>query len=528
MDDGNLAGYFMVPSGVIVVLGSFREMDRSLRPPGTGDYAFAPTAYELRRGLQVPDGVLEVLLTQSHENSHYRQLMSTPLGLMLWRAMNVLGVDVNFLSRHVTGLRPPLWPPGPPLDDWLSGGGLEMFDRALREGATFEPGVKPSVSHQGTELIRYMDFLLSELRVMKFFLTGVLDRSGLRVGDFVEVANFAVEIMNRRSDLKMDAVWSTRLPPDTPLLGDGRFAGNEIIEAAARLEEHRILDLIGVSPGAFEQWQRTRIFGVYQPVYEYLLRELRDVSAALAVLDVTMMTPIDVAFAAAADSALVVEDVLPSFRLPRLVEAARKRFWPRDPDKLSPLVARDLAVAAGLTAPGRVAEVGAGAAYSGENSWSYDERQLGGQLGDLVGRPFDLAQEDVRRAMRKRLTDPTEILMQKDYREPLRPVISFFDDGALLGNPGIRQDWLLSVILSYQKFIRDGVHLALLSQFDTAGLLRCEEAILKRAKGDEGSPNDPFRAATSSLSDEDRRRLFGVREIASQSISENHLYLLQL
>jgi hypothetical protein len=527
MEDVNLSGYFLVPSGVSVVSGNYRSLD-ALGPLSHAKYAYTPVTYELPRGLQIPEDVLDVFLTQLHEQSHYRQLMSTPFGLMLWRAMNVLAADVHFLARHVSGLRPPLYPPEPPIDEWLSNGGLEQFDRSLREGGSIDPKARPSVRHQGPDLIRYMDFLLQELRVMKFFHYGLQQRSELRVGDFISVANLAMEIMNRRSDLQVEVTWSTRLPPETLLLGDGRFAGNEIIEGAARLEEHRIMGRMEVSPEMFDKWRRTRIFGVYQPVYEHLLDELKDASAALAVLDVAMMTPIDPAFAQATGGTLVVEDVLPSFRLPRLVEAARKRFWPRDPKKWQSLLAQDLATAAGLTAPARLAEFGATATYSGDNSWSYDTRLLSGQGAEILAKPFDLAQEDVRRAMRQRLTEPTAVVIHDGQLEPIRPILTFFDDAPLLGRPGLGDDWLLSVILSYRKFIADGIHLALLSLFETDKLLHCERSMLQRIQSSREAPNDPLHQIATNFTDEQIRNLFGVREIASRIMLESHLYLLQL
>jgi hypothetical protein len=519
-----LRGFFMIPSGVIVASGSFLKLDQYLRPTGTSDYPLAHTTYEFRRGMQMPDDILEIVLTQLHEESHYRQLMSTPMGLMLWRALNALTVGVNFLARHVTGLRPSLRPEGA-LDDWLAGGGLGQFNDALLSGAAVEQRMMPSRRHQGAGLVSYMQQLLDEIDVVKRFLSGVLDRTEMSVGEFIELANAAFTVMCRRSDLKTGAVWSTNLPSDTPLLSVDRFAGNEIIEAAARLEEHWLLGLIGVGPAAFEEWRKARIFGVYQPAYEYLLNELKDVAVARSVIDVALMTPVDPAFTAASGGTMLVEEVLPSFRLPRVVESAMNSFWPRDPEKRGALLARHLAASAHLTTPERVAEVGAEASYSGEHSWDYDERQFSRE--PQLGKTYNVAQEDVRRAMKKRLANPSSILMREDEPDPIRPLLTFFDDVPLLSGASFKEGSLLNVVNSYQKFIIDGLHLALLSLFDTDILLRCERAILERVTGDGKVTGDPL-SAFSVLEEEKRRHIFGVREIAQRVISEEHLYLLNL
>lgn len=536
MGNVDLAGYFMLPSGIIVVRGNYFETHRHFQAQAGGDNHFAQAVHELRRGAPLPEPVLDLLLTRRHEESHYRHLMSTPLGLLLWRAMNVLVVDANFLIRHVAGLRPDLWPPEPPLDGWLAGGGLDIFSHTLADGGVIDPAVGPSTRYRGQDLVRYMGFLVNEIRVIRVFLNGILERTTLKVGEFVAVANLAMEIMNRRSDLKAEAVWATRLPPESPLLPADAFAGNEIIEAAARFEEHQLLDFVALAPGMFEHWQRTRIFGVYQPAYEHLSRELRHLGAALAVIDVALMSPVDPAFAAVGGGTLIVEDLLPSLRLPRLIEAARDHFWPRDHTRWQGLLGRDLALAAGLALPDRVAEVGAGAVFSGESSWDYDARQRG---NTTLGRPFVLAQEDVRRAMRKRLANPAVIVLREDQPDPIHPVITFFDDTALLGHAGIKEDWLVNVVLSYQKFVGDGIHLALLGQFNPAALERCETAILRRAReaaavvrqGPAQPPTgavSPFETYAAHLSEVERRGLFGVREIAARFVPASHLYLVGL
>src|SRR5271157_2119964 len=256
-----LRGFFMIPSGIIVVEGRFREMDRMLRPSGSKPYTFAGSPHEIRRGMQLPEEVLDTILTHQHELSHYRQLMSTPMGLMLWRAQNVISVNVNFLARHVTWLRPSV-EAGFPLDRWLlDEDGLEKYERAWRQGATIDPRALPVTWYRNEGFVDYLRGRINEIYLTREFLNAVTGRPEITVGEFVELANAVFWFMNRRSDLKVETKWATRLPPETPLLGDGLFSGNEIIEAAARLKEHRILEFLEVPPERFENWQSTRIYG---------------------------------------------------------------------------------------------------------------------------------------------------------------------------------------------------------------------------------------------------------------------------
>jgi hypothetical protein len=373
--------------------------------------------------------------------------------------------------------------------------------------------------------------VIYEMHLAEHFFEAVTGRPGIAAGEFVELANAAFPLLNVRSDLRVEAVWSTQLPPEAPLVMDGLFSGKEIIEAAARLVEHRVLETLRVPPRRFANWQNTRLHGPYRPAYDYLLGELGDVEAALAVVDAAFMAPIDPAFAAAAGGDLRVEEVLPSYRLPRLVEAAKHLYWPRDPSRRDALLARDLAEAAGLVASERIANVGASAPYSGPRSWDAAARKHDPET--RVGLAFEIAQEDIRRAMRKRLDRPSSML-EEGASDPIQPVIQFFNDGASLGSAafgeeGGLEDWIEKVILCYQKYVHDGLCNALIGAFDVGHLLMNEASLLDRiAESGASEEGDPLAFMTEHLSEDQIRQVFGVRENALQLISEEYLPLLGL
>jgi hypothetical protein len=135
-------GYFTVSGGSVFVDGEYRIFKSFF------DQCLAESTHQFHkfngfRATSVPSNVLEqhpevldIELIRRHEHSHYRQLMSTPFGLLLWRAQNSLTSNVSFLARACCDIRPTL-EIALPLHEWLYNEGFEQIGRSIRNGSRF-------------------------------------------------------------------------------------------------------------------------------------------------------------------------------------------------------------------------------------------------------------------------------------------------------------------------------------------------------------------------------------------------------
>ncbi len=487
-------GYFSVPNGVVVVRAPF---------------ATGITLVDLRENPEL----LRAELIRRHEFAHYRQLNSTPFGLLLWRAYNSLLSDVDFICGAVADLEPaPYF--SLPIDQWVAGPGLT---KALQDGAVFR---KDRISIVWNDLGRMKDYVRNlggQIGELRKFLDAILNRSAMTIGEFVEIANAALDEMGRRSDLRPTKKWTTNLSDDTPLYTCDRFSGTEMIEAAARLVERQLIEQITDAPSYLADWEKSQIHGVYAPAYRWLMSEVGSVEAAIGLLDVAFMTPIDMAFFDAVEGELLVEDVLPAFRLPRLVEVAANRFWPEAGAELDDFLGASLCDAAGLIRPERISEIGSTATFSGQKSWGADHRLLNLNSNNNPALIQDYLQEQVRRAMTLRKESPSSLLQENHLDEYLfRPLIIFYNDRVVFGIHELekKKDGLRLCINAFIKFAQDGALSTSLGAGNQAELHRLQKLMLARAFP--ADANDDWFARSfqlRSISSEQKRNLFSMFDI---------------
>ena len=98
-------GYYSAPSAIAAIDAPFRE-----RRETTTDVSIA-------------DEEIQDDLTRRHEFAHYRQVMTTTFGFLLWRCYKSLLADVEHIAAEVSRREPlPAWKV--PLHEWARSGGL--------------------------------------------------------------------------------------------------------------------------------------------------------------------------------------------------------------------------------------------------------------------------------------------------------------------------------------------------------------------------------------------------------------------
>jgi hypothetical protein len=531
-------GWFCIPNGVVKVQGEYALLrDFIDMVPGAmavreADWSRVIRSSELRHGTRA---VQDLQLTVQHEEAHYRQLMTTPMGLLLWRALNSLCADVEYIALECGSFRPEL-SLKLPLHRWYLGAGQVEYANALQSGkrTTTRPAAATSIPE--AERRKYMVGLCLAIESIEGFLRGLLEDAGCTVGEFVEAANLAFGEMGKRSDLSIPFVWTTRLDPRTLIVADGRLSGVELIEAGARLEERRLLEALPDAAERIKDWEGEAVSGVYGRGYRLLMDDIGEVRIALAVLDAAFMTPIDPALAGFAHGLLVVEDVLPSFRLPRIVKVAQEVLWPATERGMNRLVGEMLCERAGLPRPRDLAEYASRVSeFSGRRSWGADHMSRGGLEWLNPARISHVAQGEFRRAMRARCRSP--LLMPSHRRAPFAPLMMFFDDGPVFPTRLVNRSRSVAVaralILSYLNFVHTGVCLSLLGDGDCRELTRCEQGMLRRVGGESTHLRGPdvfYQPRDANEVDlvEGLRRDLAVRAIATDMLGDAGVALLPL
>ncbi len=281
----------------------------------------------------------------------------------------------------------------------------------------------------------YLLHVCVQVDVLQDFLVALIGKpAGLTVGAFLNTCRAAFAELCRRSDFDYIPAFRSRRGDSELLYGPNILAGAELMEAATRLEERLVLQNFADRKARIEEWEATAIFGVYEPGYRWLLAETGDAHVALALLDVAFMSPFDLAFMQGGYAEVFIEDLLPSLRLPRLVNEAKRHFWSSEGPALDQLMGHTLCGAIGLESPHAVATRGAKLTYNGPRSWGVDFENSGGPAALDPRLAFDYFDSECRRAMQVRSASPSIV-----YREPytmdliFRPAITFYRDVVVFG-----------------------------------------------------------------------------------------------
>jgi hypothetical protein len=414
----SLRGEFKLESTSIVILEKIADFETAREkigglPTSEGMDALMP---QFAPGKSVSLHEISPLLTYIHEQDHLKVLSSTPVGLLLWRIQQCLSVDAFYLKKRLPNVTSQGFRTF--LDAWLS-----AIDDPTHNTGNFADIVKETAT--GAKSLR-------------LFLDLLLNRSTATVGQFVRIANDSFHYLARRSGLSPEdhARWETRLPPDQPLLPTHLHSLLEIVEASARARE--LTNLVGwrVSQPSVDNWRNRSIFGVYSPAFNYLMHEIGSSAWSKTAIDLALGTPIDLATGKNGD-VVYVEDVLPSYRLPRIVQSLRQSSWGidmADQRNLRRLFV-ELPKSIGLEAVTdtyerlRTARYSLGANWGGKIISNPPNRKLDELLEIYFGGEayIKFLEEQYRRNFRLRSTNPAAFIT-KPRGTLHEPILTFFSD----------------------------------------------------------------------------------------------------
>jgi hypothetical protein len=171
------------------------------------------------------------------------------------------------------------------------------------------------------------------------------------------------------------------------------------------------------------------VFGVYQPAFDWLWSRFGDIEQCRLLIDAALMSPLDPVAAEGETTQLVVEDVLPSWRLPRLAEALLNTFWRREDSYKQQLFAHGLTERAGLRSPASILDAMLSRPFSGPTAWTGSAIAMG-RTPDASAPPFPAYVEDgVREALKFRRRDSLGLVRSGSGTiEGILPALEFFRD----------------------------------------------------------------------------------------------------
>ena len=278
------------------------------------------------------------ILTFVHELDHFRNIVGTPLGLLLWRCEEVVLDATARLTRELCACGIDGFPPGKPLLDWFDEEG-EAFIKGIaasgRLPALFRPP-DPGTDELGTVLDELRSVVRHICTVQRFVNILLGDyKPTPTIGAFLDVANEATSMVARRWNLRRFSGWHSKLKRSHPLYPDRdrlwSISTTEMLEASARLRELEIMGKAGASPSWVEQWEKRSVVGVYAQGSNRLLSQLEDPIISAGIANLALTVPIDLEHPLGLPLHVYAEDALPFMRASRLADAVKSlEKLPRD------------------------------------------------------------------------------------------------------------------------------------------------------------------------------------------------------
>jgi hypothetical protein len=400
-----------------------------------------------------------------HEQEHLKTLTSTPLGLLLWRIEQCLRVDIFYFVRRAGHV-----PVGMGYPCWFEA----LCNRANSLQDVFDDDRIRDIFYHA----------LNGCSTIKAFLQVLTHRTNATIGDFIELANESFQYLAVRSGLDPAdcPVWSSRIPPDAPLLQKYHPTLLGIMEASARARELTKLEWLNAPDATISQWLESSIFGVYHEAFSLLHSKLGTSIWIKAVVDIALSTPIDIV-AAAKGEILYVEDVLPSYRLDRIANALRGATLPLSSSKYQNDLCDVILKRAGLPLSRPLYERLANPTYTEEANW-------GGSLGNEYMKHVE---ERFRKNFKLRLDDCSYFFESKKPSQESRAdrpdsaILTFFSDHLFL-EPSVVVDKMSLIISAFDAQIRTAVSQRLLTgeyPLDISHLIKLMEEQFRGIFGDE-------------------------------------------
>jgi hypothetical protein len=285
----------------------------------------------------------------------------------------------------------------------------------------------------------------------------------------------------------------------------------EVLEASARLLEADLIRAFHIGPGVKSEWRERSIFGVYQPVYDWLLTELRDVFISRAAIEVSLLGPVDLCCAAKGPVIAYVEDCLPSWRLVRAVEAIKNSFW-TDLRSVQELEVKErIALRAGIPTPADVVSAALSEPILDKSAWSFDMKALGVLEDATVIEYLYYCESEIRRGLGIRDKDHLAFL-RPETPDVFQPAIEFYKDTALLHESPISRPRGAHHLKAFQTLVGNLGLLSLLGDGDLSDVSKIQRSFSNAVSQLSASSNE--RVDWNSMCDAQRI----VRDVLGDTI----------
>jgi hypothetical protein len=371
---------------------------------------------------------LRPLLVVGHERNHYESLFSTPCGLLLWRTLNSITSTLSYILNKVSASQA-----GEtfylPIADWYPSVGRSALrndppgpPRALIE----REGVDPKMYEQG--IASHIDDKFDAFTKLNRFLHAFEAKCDMSMREFVRLANTAFAILARDSDLPLSILWASKNIAASSYLPKNGFSLIEILEAGARLWEQDMLEAQRIKD--IQRWYKRSIFGIYKPVFDWILQEVQDTMLARIAIEVALLTPVDLCCSNAVPGFLYVEDTLPSWRLTRVVQAIQNSFWSNDRADQDYEMREGIAKRASITLPSDVVKATIKSRLSGEHGWGGDIKQLGIPERFTTVEYLKHLEKEIKRGLEIRSKDFVSFV--RPTGQDFRPFMEFVADRAVI------------------------------------------------------------------------------------------------
>lgn len=417
------------------------------------------------------------LLTNTHERFHYQQVVSTPFGLLEWRVLTCIRDDVAFLVSVLERSKSTHDQVALPILEWMSDGGLGLVLADMRAIAAAAQGRNLAEQKYHRRLQSSVVQTLKGAYTLLVFLNALLGREEMTMGAFVRVANKAMQYSARRCDIECP-VWSAHDLSRDSYRPASDLGSLEVLEAGARMTEFGLLEGLRTKRSVLEEWYSGSIHGVYAPGFNYLITNIGSSSLGVFLTEQALLGPADPALRTVTNGPAVVcvEDVLPAWRLERLVEGMRRMVWPQQREARQALARRTLAESVGLTAPEDTLRSMTEAVVNGPNGWFSNLRAAGDTQAEIDRhyRTFLISRFVAGATLR--LEDPLA-LSEPSVPAVFQPILEIHGDRAFVHRAPDAENAGETALRCYLELVAATFFTSLLSDGDLSELRSIETAM---------------------------------------------------
>lgn len=392
---------------------------------------------------------IQLPLTRAHELDHYLLMNSTPFGLLIWRMYMAISTGVSYLLRKTEDYIDDSF--FLPIHEWYLKSACHRMDKNMHVLMRLPVDVVASL----------------DLRVLPHFSRLLLGKEKITMRRFIDIANAAFKILSTRGGLQTELEWTAHNPGRESYLPDEGFSTTEIIEANARVKELFMLNHAGFSKKQIEQWRKRSIFGVYKPVFDWIMDELgNDIFIRIAI-EQALITPIDLSCYAGYKGKIYVEDVLPAWRLQKVVKSMQSFVWNmKDRESVNSLLLEQICAKANIPTPKTTLENLLQTPIKGKVGWE----------GDLIFQPensrlslneyYQYTEDEFLKMFRVRLQNYyLHILPDKPFL--FEPLFELYENYAHAPHSRFEnEDFEIRYSQTFYKIITDIVNLSLIGNGD--------------------------------------------------------------